>query len=308
MPERPKRVIGRFAPSPTGPLHFGSLIAALGSYLQSRFAGGSWLVRMEDLDQPRTVPGAADDILRTLDAFALRWDGAVMYQSSRGDAYASALGTLLDRGLAYGCRCSRREIATVAQRSESGYIYPGTCRQKNLPPSTSCIRLRAGRDAITFLDGYQGRVRQELDREVGDFVVRRRDGIHAYQLAVVVDDAEQRINQVVRGSDLLTSTPRQIRLQTLLALPTPNYQHLPIAVTPEGEKLSKSTASPAVDRHRPAPALVTALGFLGQRPPLELTRANADAVLAWALAHWNPDRVPRQRTIPVTTDGVRQVT
>ena len=296
------RIVGRFAPSPTGPLHFGSLVAALGSYLEARAYGGKWLVRIEDLDQPRTVPGAASEILRTLDALGLGWDGSVLYQSTRSEAYASALEELSNAGLAYRCACTRSEIAQIARRGESGFIYPGTCREKQPGPNCLCFRVRTTNARVGFIDGSQGLLQQQLECEIGDFVVRRSDGVHAYQLAVVVDDAEQGVNQIVRGSDLLTSTPRQIHLQTLLGYTTPMYRHLPLAVTADGGKLSKMTSAPPVNLSEPGSELTNALAFLGQNPPPYLAGATAPTVLDWGLANWRPDLVPRTRALSVPTE------
>ncbi|MGE4112278.1 MAG: tRNA glutamyl-Q(34) synthetase GluQRS, partial [Burkholderiales bacterium] len=261
----PSAYRGRFAPSPTGPLHFGSLVAAVGSHLDARANRGAWLVRMEDVDRPRSVPGAADDILRALEALGMGWDGEVVYQSARDDAYRDALEKLRARKLVYPCACSRREIADSAVNGIDGPVYPGTCR----------LGLQAGRAAraervltrgaiIEFTDAVQGRVAQNIERQIGDFVVKRADGQYAYQLAVVVDDAAQGITDIVRGADLQDSTPRQIYLQQLLGYATPRYAHLPVAVNVMGEKLSKQTLAQAVDITAPVQALNMALAFLGQ--------------------------------------------
>jgi len=259
---------GRFAPSPTGALHFGSLIAALASYADARAHGGEWLVRMEDLDRTREIPGAADAILRTLNACGFRWDGPLVYQSRRTQAYAAALERLSERGLTYPCACSRTEIARLARDGSEGPIYPGTCRG-GLPPGrlARSIRLRTYPGDIRFQDRIQGAQRQDVAAAVGDFVLRRADGIHAYQLAVVVDDAWQGIDQVVRGADLLASTPRQLLLQQSLGLRHPTYAHVPLAVDRAGRKLSKSLAAAPVDPADPLPALLCAWAWLGQRPP-----------------------------------------
>ncbi len=259
---------GRFAPSPTGALHFGSLIAALASYADARAHGGEWLVRIEDLDRTRAIPGAADAILRTLDGCGFRWDGPLVYQSRRTHAYAAALERLTERGLTYPCACSRTEIARLARDGSEGPIYPGTCRG-GLPPGRPArsIRLRTHPGEVRFQDRIQGAQRQDVAAAVGDFVLRRADGIHAYQLAVVVDDAWQGIDQVVRGADLLASTPRQLLLQQSLGLRHPTYAHVPLAVDRAGRKLSKSLAAAPVDPADPLPALVRAWAWLGQRPP-----------------------------------------
>jgi len=287
---------GRFAPSPTGPLHFGSLVAAVGSFADIRATGGTWLVRMEDLDRTREVPGAADEILRTLDAFGLSWDGAVLYQSRRTDAYAMALKQLATRGFAYPCGCTRREIALHGHRGPEGPVYPGTCRD-GLPPGRAArsVRLHVGSARIGFTDAIQGQQDQDLAAAVGDFVLRRADGIHAYQLAVVVDDAEQGITDVVRGADLLSSTPRQILLQRHLGLPKPTYAHLPLAVDAAGRKLSKSLAALPVDRADPLPALLGAWRFLGQPEPSERPE-NIAEFWSWALATWDRYAIPARPT------------
>jgi glutamyl-Q tRNA(Asp) synthetase len=297
----PLRYRGRFAPSPTGPLHFGSLVAALGSYADARAARGEWLVRMEDLDPPREQAGAADAILAALEAFGFEWDGPVVWQSRRGDAYRDALDRLAALGATYPCACTRKELQDSALAAPDGsLVYPGTCRE-GLPPGKAmrAVRVRVGDAVVAFDDAVQGCVVQHLAREVGDFVVRRADGLVAYQLAVVVDDAAQGITDVVRGADLLDSTPRQIHLQRLLGLPTPRYAHLPVAVNGAGEKLSKQTLAAPVDPAQPAPALVAALAFLGQAPPMALGRADARTVVAWAAANWARDRVPRVRALAV---------
>ena len=282
---------GRFAPSPTGPLHFGSLVAALGSLLSARRHGGRWLVRIEDLDTPRNVAGASEAILRDLERLAMHWDGEVVSQRARTDLYGEALVTLADRGWTFDCGCSRRDLA--------GGLYPGTCRE-GLPPGRSArsVRLRVPAERIDFRDGVQGPAVQRLDREVGDFVVLRADGIVAYHLAVVVDDAAQGVSEVVRGSDLLDSTPRQILIQRALGLPTPEYAHLPVAVDANRNKLSKQNLARPVAAEPPGTVLVDALEFLGQRPPRELVRAPAEEVLAWGITSWDRDRVPRLRESP----------
>ncbi len=287
---------GRFAPSPTGPLHFGSLVAALGSWLDARHHGGAWLVRMEDLDRPREVPGAADLILRTLDAFGLEWDGTVEYQSRRNPAYHEAAEKLRHLGLLYPCGCSRREIRRNALPGVEGPVYPGTCRS-GLPPGCKrhALRLHTTPETVGTDDRIQGTIAQNLESEIGDFVLRRADGLFAYQLAVVVDDAWQGITHVVRGADLLLSTPRQIYLQRLLSLPTPHYAHLPLVVDDAGRKLSKQRAAQPVDAADPAPALLAALRHLEQPlPPEPLDRA--EEILAWAVEHWDSLQIPAVRS------------
>ena len=290
---------GRFAPSPTGPLHFGSLVAAVGSFLEARTRGGEWLVRMEDLDPPRVAPGAAEDILHTLAAFGLQGDGPVAYQSARHDAYHCALHRLREKRRVYPCACSRREIADSAVAGAEGPVYPGTCRGGVAAGKAArALRLDTWGAAVAFEDAIQGRIDCELGKETGDFVLYRADGTYAYQLAVAVDDAEQGITDVVRGADLLASTPRQIYIQQLLDLPRPRYVHLPVAVNAQGEKLSKQTLAMPVDRARPLPALVAALSFLGQRPPRTLALATVGELWNWASKSWDLARVPRTRTAP----------
>lgn len=295
--------VGRFAPSPTGPLHFGSLIAAVGSYLQARHQGGRWHVRIEDLDPPREVAGAADAILRLLEAYGLHWDGEVLYQSRRHALYQAALERLRAAGFAYDCGCTRREIARAPSGAE-GPIYPGTCRE-GLPPGkvARAVRLRTHDETLVFEDAVQGRIAQRLESEIGDFVVLRADGLFAYQLAVVIDDAAQGITEVVRGADLLDSTARQIYLQRLLGLSTPGYLHLPVAVDARGDKLSKQTHAQALPLDAPLPHLFQALAFLGQDPPTALLEGELAALWAWAVRHWNPARIPRIRAIHYNGPG-----
>ncbi|HQY46662.1 MAG TPA: tRNA glutamyl-Q(34) synthetase GluQRS [Usitatibacteraceae bacterium] len=294
------RYIGRFAPSPTGPLHFGSLVAAVASWLDARAAGGQWHLRIEDVDAPRTVPGAEDAILRTLEALGLAWDGPVVRQRDRAARYAEALEKLRAGGLAYRCRCSRREIADSGVHGIDGIVYPGTCRHAAVPDDApAATRFLAAPGEVSFDDRVQGRVSQRLADEVGDFVVHRRDGLFAYQLAVVVDDADLGVTDVVRGADLLDSTPRQVALQRALGLPTPRYLHFPVA-TRGGEKLSKQTLAPAVDAAGGLAALGAALAFLGQPVP------PADAppgLLAVAARQWEPARIPRLRARDVAEGG-----
>jgi glutamyl-Q tRNA(Asp) synthetase len=293
---RPYR--GRFAPSPTGPLHFGSLVAAVGSYLETHWNRGKWLVRMEDLDRPREVRGASTSILRMLEAYGFEWDGQVVFQSRRDAAYGAALKRLEHVRAVFPCACTRREISDSALAAASEPIYPGTCR-KGLSPGRSAraMRVRVDNRVIAFEDLLQGRIEQNLAREVGDFVVRRADGFFAYQLAVVVDDFEQSITDVVRGADLLASTPRQILLQRLLGHPVPRYMHLPVVVNQRGEKLSKQTrAAPLTVAEAPL-RLWQALRFLGQEPPVELAAGKIADIWNWALANWRTERIPTRRSI-----------
>ena len=291
---------GRFAPSPTGPLHFGSLVAAVGSYLDARAGGGEWLVRIEDIDAPRTVPGAAEGILRTLEGFGFEWDGEVVYQSRRLDLYHAALVRLQLAGLAYPCSCSRSEIAASATRRsvDGGLLYPGTCRAGLREGAAArAWRLRVPDREFVFRDRIQGESHQNLEREVGDFVLLRADGQYAYQLAVVVDDADQGVDSVVRGVDLLDSTARQIWLQQCLGLAVPSHAHLPVAVNATGEKLSKQTRAPAVDPAQGAGLLARVLRFLGQPVPREVERLPLAEFWRWAMGRWDISRVPAVRAV-----------
>jgi glutamyl-Q tRNA(Asp) synthetase len=299
---------GRFAPSPTGPLHFGSLVAALGSYLDARANDGEWLVRMEDVDLPRCVEGADTQILKTLEAFGFEWDGEVVYQSHRTDLYRAVFDTLNVGGHTFPCACTRKQLAGGATAIDGGQRYDGHCRD-GLPIGTRgtkpCAwRLRvpdaANIDAATiaFDDVIQGRQTQQLQCDVGDFVVLRADGLFSYQLAVVVDDAEQRVSHIVRGADLLDSTPRQIYTQKLLGYATPAYAHLPVVVDAQGEKLSKQTLATPVNAKQPLPALLAAWLLLGQAPHDDI--AGVDEFWIFAINHWDLSRVPRRRKQPLS--------
>jgi glutamyl-Q tRNA(Asp) synthetase len=281
---------GRFAPSPTGPLHAGSLVAALASWLDARAQDGAWLVRMEDIDPPREVPGAAQDILATLADFGMTSDEPVLWQSTRSTAYAEALARLQAAGLVYSCSCTRTQIAAAAQTlGLAPGVYPGTCRAGARGPARA-LRMNVDAAVISVDDRWHGQVVQRLAEEVGDFVVRRADGLWAYQLAVVVDDAAQGITDVVRGADLLDNTPRQVLLQRALALPTPRYLHVPVVRSDAGEKLSKQTGARPLDRSAPRQELERAWQHLG------FPRLGADDLAAFqkhAVAAWRARWVPR---------------
>lgn len=300
VPEKHYR--GRFAPSPTGPLHFGSLVAALASYLEARSHNGEWLLRMEDVDELRTVPQADSHILFALEAHGLHWDGQVLYQTERKELYLAALQQLRAREQVYACDCSRRQLHQSAPMGAYGHVYPGTCRSRRLPdrPGESALRVITTDTDIQFRDQVMGRYGQNMADDIGDFIIRRRDGLFAYQLAVVVDDQDQGITHIVRGSDLLDSTPRQIYLQQSLGYTQPVYAHLPVAVNTAGDKLSKQTGATALDNgHAPA-NLVRALRFLGQQPDTELADADVEAVLDWARANWALHNVPdREKLLPL---------
>lgn len=278
-PARPV-YIGRFAPSPSGPLHFGSLVTALGSYLDAHAHGGQWRVRIEDIDPPREQPGAADDILRTLEAFGLHWDGPAWWQHERDAAYTEALTHLRDH--LFYCTCTRAELRPY------GGVYPGTCRarQQRLTDKPSAIRLRTPDTALCFVDRVQGRLCHTPQETGGDPILRRKDGLWAYQLAVVVDDAAQGITDVVRGNDLLNTTAGQVYLQQCLGLPTPRYLHLPLMVDAEGRKLSKQNHAPALDLSATPALLLQALAALGMNPPCTLADATVEERLRWGIQHW----------------------
>lgn len=278
---------GRFAPSPTGPLHFGSLVAAVGSWLRARAQSGVWLIRMEDLDPPREVPGAAADILATLAAFGMQSDEPVVFQSQRELAYDGAFQRLLDAGLVFACGCSRSDLES------NGGIHIGTCIAPVDPARASAWRLRVPDLTIGFHDLAFGPQAQNLRAEVGDIVIKRVEGWYAYQLAVVVDDAFQGITEVVRGADLLSSTPRQIHLQRILGYPRPAYLHLPLVLDANGQKLSKQDRARPVDRSDPIPALRAALAYLGQRS--DRPAASVDALLSAAVSDFELTRLPRAR-------------
>ena len=289
-----EQVVGRFAPSPTGPLHFGSLIAAVGSYCLARRANGLWLLRMEDLDPPRVVPGSADEILSALEALGLYWDGEIVWQSQRAEAYLEALEGLRAKGLVFDCACTRKEILLSAPHpGEEGPVYPGTCR-KGLPPGRKprALRIEVPQKQVCFQDGVFGPLQQVLSEVVGDFVLRRADGLFAYQLAVVVDDADSHVNQVVRGADLLSSTPRQIFLHACLGNPVPEYIHLPMAMGSNGKKISKRHGVDLLDYKADAPRLLAqALNFLGQTVPDFLLGAPPAELLSWAVENFTPEKI-----------------
>lgn len=295
-------MIGRFAPSPTGPLHFGSLLAALASYLEAKKSQGKWLVRMEDLDKPREMKGAAKDILRTLEAYGLHWDGDVVYQSQRSDLYQSALNQLNVDKRTYECSCSRKEIQDSAIHSQigiEGMIYPGTCREKHITKTPHAIRVKTLDQNISFEDIIQGYVTQNLAKQIGDFVIKRADGLFAYQLAVVVDDHLQGVTHIVRGADLLDSSTRQIYLQDLLGYQHIQYAHIPAAHNQQGEKLSKQTLAQAILAKDASKNLYQALCFLGQKPPADLGPEKTEQILNWAMDNWDINKVPKQKSTAI---------
>ena len=282
---------GRFAPSPTGSLHLGSLLAAVGSFIDARSRGGRWLVRIEDLDPARVVPGSADEILRTLEAFGLLWDGDIAYQSRRTHLYGEALESLRAAGRTFECSCSRRELSG----EDTG--YPGTCRAGARRPGDTALRFRIDEtETVTFEDRFQGPIALAMGK-LGDVIVRRRDAVFAYQLAVVTDDALQGVSDVVRGADLLESTGWQIALQRALALRTPHYAHLPLLLERTGGKLAKSRRSAALDTGRAVATLLDVLLLLGLSPPAELAGTTPATLLEWATASWREQPPPQSREV-----------
>ena len=295
----PATYIGRFAPSPTGPLHFGSLVAAVASYLEARVHNGRWLLRIEDIDPPREQAGASEIIIAALARYGFEWHGEVSYQSTSRAAHDAAVQELIDRGLAYPCSCSRRDLAETP-RGPLGTIYPGTCRS-GCDTNETAIRLRTRNEPVTFDDGLQGNQSQLLESESGDFVIRRRDGLIAYHLAVVVDDALQGVTEIVRGIDLMDSTPRQIWLQTKLGYATPTYMHIPVVTHPDGDKLSKLTGASGIPLDSIANTLISALDALGQKPPADLTQNSLQDIWLWAIQNWRIENLADLTSTPYMT-------
>ncbi len=287
---------GRFAPSPTGPVHFGTLIAAVGSYLQAKKSNGEWIIRMEDVDITRRVEGSDTEILHTLEAFGFEWHGEIIYQSEQTEHYRAALDQLITRSLVFPCICSRKQLAKADSE-----IYPGNCRDHKLPEKNEhALRLFAEDIIIEFSDLVMGKQSQNIARQCGDFVIKRRDGLFAYQLAVVVDDALQGITEIVRGADLLDSTPRQIYLQRLLDYTTPDYCHLPLAVDAAGNKISKSEGAAKVDIKNREKLLCDVLEFLDQKPPVDLSDSSINDIWSWAIENWDINKVTGgKRHLPV---------
>ncbi|NIP16070.1 MAG: tRNA glutamyl-Q(34) synthetase GluQRS [Pseudomonadales bacterium] len=281
---------GRFAPSPTGPLHLGSLLAATASYLDARAAGEAWRLRFDDLDVPRNDPQALQSIITTLKAHGLIWDGPILHQSDNGAAYADALNRLAGMGLLFYCTCSRRKLRNEA-------VYPGTCRSYREPRHDSATRVRVDHSEIVFVDRIQGTQSSRLDKTTGDFIVRRRDGLVAYQLATAVDDGADDVTSVVRGADLLDNTPRQIYLMQLLGLQPPSYAHIPVLLNPDGSKLSKQTMAPPVDDGRAPENLIQAYRLLGLHPPADAAQWEVEGILSWGISHWDHETVPRRPSI-----------
>lgn len=294
MPDQAFPIVGRFAPSPSGPLHFGSLLAAVASFLHAKSRGGQWLLRIEDIDQPRTQPGAADAIMRDLAACGLHWDGPVWYQSERLERYQQVFDQLKQTGQLYGCACSRKEVAAM------GGHYNGHCRERNLadnPTAPLAYRLHSQGVQTEFHDLLLGRQHISAPFCQEDYIIKRRDGLFAYQLVVVIDDIDQQISEVIRGADLLEMTTRQQHLFQLLHAPAPAFGHIPLIAAKPGFKLSKQNHAPAIHLQKPGPLLLQALTVLGQQYPSELNGAPVDEILSWALSHWSVPAVPKVREI-----------
>lgn len=286
--------IGRFAPSPSGPLHFGSLVAALASFLDARSQNGIWRVRMEDIDPPREQPGAAHQILKSLEVYGLHWDDQVLYQSTRHEAYRHIISDLKDRGFIYPCTCTRKDL------HGKGGVYPGICRDKtDNTKSPYSLRVRCPETIIAFQDLIQGSIEYALS-DLGDFIIQRKDGLFAYQLAVCADDAYQGITHIVRGHDLLNATPWQTYLLSLLNTATPVYAHVPVITLANGDKLSKQNHAPEIPLHQPEQQLIKALQALGQRPDAELEGSSVSEILQWGIKHWQIDHVAKRAFVPLT--------
>lgn len=291
---------GRFAPSPTGPLHFGSLVAATASYLQALTRQGQWLLRIEDLDPPRELAGAVESIIRSLESHAFQWDGPVHRQSAHLADYHAVADQLLADGLAYRCTCTREQIRRTASTGPTGPVYPGTCRNLDHasdPQTPAALRLKTGHSRISFDDRLQGHICRDVTESIGDFILRRKDGLIAYNLAAVIDDARQEITEVVRGCDLLEITPAQIELQRVLGLPTPAYMHVPVVNNERGQKLSKQTGATSIDERPPGNNLIAALVFLQQDPPAQLASEDMETIWNWASANWQPEKLVAKRQI-----------
>ena len=283
--------VGRFAPSPSGPLHFGSLVAALGSYLQAKNHRGKWLVRIEDIDPPREVAGAADAILKTLDAYGLHWDDSILYQHDRYEAYQAQIEHWLANDDAYFCQCTRRQI------KDAGGIYPGTCRHCTLAADGSAVRVCIDNPVTEFIDIKHGVMPLDPMMAAEDFIIKRRDGLYAYNLAVVMDDIHQCVTEVVRGADLIDPTGRQVSLYQKLGAPQVSYLHLPLALNADGNKLSKQNHAPAIDNANPGPALEAAFAFLGHPVPAELQGAPVEKQLLWGVKNWQVNKLPNETEV-----------
>ena len=287
------QVIGRFAPTPSGPLHFGSLVTALASYCEARSQQGQWLLRIEDVDTPRNVPGSADNIITTLEAFGFEWDGEIDFQSNQFEHYQQVLQSLLDQNLCYACECSRRSLReSNAKTGSLGLIYPGLCRNKNLDSESHSIRVNtSGSGNVEYGDQVYGPVTFDIEKQLGDFVLRRADGVFAYHLAVVLDDERQGINQIVRGADLLEATCLHLYLQKILGYHQPDYLHIPLVRNHSGDKLSKQTGATAIQIEKRTPLLIKALEVLGQPVDPHMQQACAEEILSAAIEAWRREYI-----------------
>ncbi len=287
---------GRFAPSPTGPLHLGSLYTALAGFLDARKHQGQWLLRIDDLDTPRNVDGAVNSIIHSLECFGLHWDQPIYYQSQSLQHYYSSIDKLVSEQHLYPCSCSRKSLAETIRQNPQ--VYPGFCRNKRIDQNKPhALRIKTHDSTLSFHDQLQGTVSQNLTQDSGDFIVKRKDQIIAYQFAVVIDDFQQNITHVVRGYDLLHSTPRQLFIQKLLGYSSPEYMHVPVIVNQQGKKLSKQTHAEAVNTKKPAETLFLLLSLLKQEPPDSLRKAKVTDILAWGIAHWNPQKLRKINTV-----------
>lgn len=287
--------VGRYAPTPSGPLHFGSLVAAVGSYLQARKNQGSWLLRIEDIDPPREVAGATVSIINTLEAHGFEWHGEICYQSQRLEHYAAALALLKQKQQIYACSCSRKLLLETAQHGQYGVIYPGTCRNHSTTlKKQHSLRLKTQSQQTCFTDLLQGDYCQNLAKDIGDFIVKRSDGLYSYQLAIVVDDMLQGVTEIVRGADLLDSTPRQIFLQQQLDYPSPSYMHLPIACNSQGQKLSKQHHAEPLTISHPVLNLCKAMEFLGFKVAQDIKQSSLTDFWTWAISVWDISKIPRE--------------
>lgn len=295
---------GRFAPTPSGPLHLGSLLTAFASWLQARAQGGCWLLRIDDLDRERCAPGATDEILHQLEVHGLHWDETPRYQTRHVSEYADALMRLREERCVYACMCTRAQLKTESRSGLDGPVYSSHCRDLRLADANHALRLRVSGTDITFDDGWQGRQRRNLESDIGDFVIRRRDGTAAYQLACAVDEAAMSVTDIVRGTDLLGSTFMQLHVMELLGLRRPQYRHLPVLTATDGRKLSKQNRAAPIEAARAAVNLWSCLDALGQHPPPQLRMASVDEILTWARAHWTPTRVPARASISIEVEQI----
>lgn len=299
LPKSYSRYLGRFAPSPTGPLHYGSLVTAVASYLQAKSQNGEWLIRIENIDPPREQAGAINSILQTLHDYGFQSDSKPIFQKKQFEKYIYHAQRLVNLNHAYACECSRKDLALISSHGNMGAIYPGTCAHKNLMPSSKLsIRVRSLHSEINFIDAVYGEQNINLDKESGDYVILRRDYLPSYILAVSIDDADEQYTEVVRGYDLLAITPRQIHLTHLLGRTAPAFMHIPIITNDQGEKLSKQTHAPALDKLHARTMLYNTLIDLGQEPPKRLQWQSLMSIWEWALLHWQPEQIPAVPSIP----------